>query len=48
MNLLQKVIDLIGIERIGIVVADREFIGQDWFKFLKCNHIHFCIRMPKA
>jgi Transposase DDE domain len=46
-DLLQKAIDLIGVASIGIVVADREFIGHDWFKFLKDKHIHFCIRVPK-
>lgn len=46
-DLLQKVINLVGVARIGLVVADREFVGHDWLKFLKENHIHFCIRMPK-
>jgi len=34
-GLLQKAIALIGIKRIGILIADREFIGYQWLKYLK-------------
>jgi hypothetical protein len=29
-DLLEKIITLIGVERIGIVIGDREFIGHTW------------------
>jgi hypothetical protein len=46
-DLLQKCIDLLGAERIGLIVGDREFIGQIWLKFLKSKKIAFCVRVPK-
>ena len=46
-DLLKQVIDLVGIERIGIVLGDREFIGHTWIKYLKDRGINFCIRVPK-
>ena len=46
-ELLQKCIDLLGPERIGLLLGDREFIGIKWFKFLKKNKIRFCVRVPK-
>ncbi|MEA5261068.1 transposase [Arcicella aquatica] len=47
-ELLGKVISLIGVDRISIVVGDREFIGHEWFKYLKDNNISFCLRIPKS
>ncbi len=46
-NLVQKVLDLIGVKRISILIADREFIGHQWLKYLKSNGINFCVRVPK-
>ncbi len=46
-ELVGKVISLIGKDRIGIIVGDREFIGHEWLKYLKDNNIRFCMRMPK-
>jgi Transposase DDE domain len=46
-NLLENIIALLGIERIGIVIADREFIGHTWLKYLKSKGIRFCVRVPK-
>jgi hypothetical protein len=46
-DVLKKVIDLIGTERIGIVIGDREFIGHKWLKYLKDKGIYFCMRVPK-
>ena len=28
--LLEKIVNLIGLERLGILIADREFIGHRW------------------
>ena len=45
--ILAKCIGLLGKERIGIVIADREFVGHAWLKYLKDNGIGFCVRLPK-
>ena len=47
-DLIGKVISLIGVDRIAVIVGDREFIGHEWFKYLKDNDIPFCMRMPKS
>lgn len=47
-DLIQKAIDLIGVKRIGILIADREFIGHQWLKYLKDNQVDFCVRVPKS
>ena len=31
-----------------ILLADREFVGEDWLKFLTDNHIDFVIRLSKT
>lgn len=45
--ILAKCIRLLGKERIGMVIADREFVGHVWLKYLKDNGISFCVRLPK-
>jgi hypothetical protein len=45
--ILGKCIQLLTRERIGIVIADREFIGHEWLKYLKDHGIAFCVRLPK-
>jgi transposase len=47
-ELIGKVVSLIGIDRIRVIVGDREFIGHEWLKYLKDNNIKFCMRMPKS
>lgn len=47
-SLLDKVLKVIPSERIGLVLADREFIGQKWLKYLKDKGICFCVRVPKS
>jgi len=46
-DLLKKCIALLGAKRIGLFLADREFIGHKWLKFLKDSRIFFCVRVPK-
>lgn len=46
-KLLSKLIQVIGKERIGLIVGDREFVGLEWVKFLKTSRIPFCMRLPK-
>jgi len=45
-GILEKVIRTAGPGRIGLLVMDREFIGQEWLKWLKVNNIPFCVRVP--
>ena len=46
-ELISKIISLIGVDRISVIVGDREFIGHEWLRYLKDNNIPFCMRMPK-
>jgi hypothetical protein len=34
-------------EQIGCLVADREFIGQGWWRWLKLRKVKFCIRIKE-
>lgn len=43
--LIKRFIAIFGIERIECILADREFIGKDWFKYLIDNNIKFRIRI---
>jgi hypothetical protein len=45
-KVVDKCFRLLG-NRIGLLVADREFVGHEWLKHLKANGIGFCVRMPK-
>jgi len=38
---------VLGRERIGIVLGDREFVGHAWFKWLKDNGLNFVMRLPR-
>jgi Transposase DDE domain len=46
--LLDKFIALFGTKCIGSFTADREFIGDQWYKYLIINKIRFFIRLPKS
>lgn len=46
-HLLQQCIALLGKERVGLVIGDREFGGHSWFKWLKDNNINFLMRLPR-
>jgi hypothetical protein len=46
-DLLALCLQLIGKERIGLVIGDREFVGHKWFKYLKDNNLLFVMRIPK-
>jgi hypothetical protein len=35
----------VGKERIGIIIGDREFVGNKWLKYLKESKINFCFRV---
>ena len=47
-DLLDKFIKLFGAHRIASLTADREFIGNDWYKYLKDKNIPFYVRLPKS
>lgn len=47
-DLLQNVLSVLGLERVEMIVGDREFIGLKWIKYLKDNNIPFCLRVPKS
>lgn len=44
-ELLGKFIRIFGKDKIGSLLADREFIGDEWFKFLADSEIKFYIRI---
>ncbi|MCY7352772.1 MAG: transposase, partial [Cytophagaceae bacterium] len=47
-DLLDKLIKVIGKDRINLIVGDRKFIGINWIKYLKVNNINYCMRIPKS
>jgi hypothetical protein len=46
-DLIKLCLAVLGKERIGLVIGDREFIGHKWMKFLKDNDLLFVMRLPK-
>ena len=46
-RIVQKFINTFGLKCIDNLLADREFIGEEWFKWLNKNGINFCIRIKK-
>lgn len=47
-ELLERYLKLFGASSIRILLADREFIGNQWFEFLIENDISFAIRVPES
>lgn len=45
--LIQRFVNRFGKNRIAGVLGDREFIGNDWFAWLKKESIAFCMRIKK-
>jgi hypothetical protein len=45
--LISRFISIFGCDRIQNLFADREFIGEQWFKWLIHSDINFCIRIKK-
>ena len=46
-ELMRRYIDEFGVESIQSLLADREFVGDDWFTYLVENKIPFVIRLRK-
>ena len=45
--LLDFCLQVLGCERIGLVLGDREFVGQNWFGYLISKRLNFVVRLPK-
>lgn len=46
-DLMQRYLALFSASTVRMFLADREFIGQEWFKFLKDKGIPFAIRVKE-
>ena len=46
-KILKRVIKAVGKEKIRVLLADREFIGEEWFRFLIEQEIPFIIRIKQ-
>jgi len=46
-KILEDFIQVFGVENIKVLVADREFVGKKWFKWLKENEIPIVQRVMK-
>ena len=44
-NLIERYINLFGVETIDCIVADREFVGEKWLKYLNNNKLRYYIRI---
>jgi Transposase DDE domain len=44
-ELFERLLAWLPVKRIKVVLADREFIGKDWFDFLMARNIKFHIRL---
>lgn len=44
-HLMQRYLDLFGVESIRMLLADREFVGREWMDFLCENNVPFAIRL---
>lgn len=47
MKIMKRVIKAIGKDKIRVLLADREFIGEEWFRFLIEQGIPFIIRIKQ-
>ena len=43
--MLGQFLKVVGSDKIDCLAADREFIGAEWFAWLRANHIPFYIRI---
>lgn len=47
-NLIERLLLVVPLDRIRILLADREFVGEDWFFYLQEKGIPFCIRVKES
>ena len=45
--LMERFLRLVPASKIKVFLADREFIGKEWFRFLSDRDVPFCIRVKK-
>ena len=45
--LVELCLAVVGKDRLGVLIGDREFVGHKWFNYLKDRHINFTMRLPK-
>lgn len=46
-SILRRALEAFGLEKIELLVADREFVGKEWFAWLVEKNIPFLIRVKK-
>lgn len=46
-KIIEDFIEVFGVDKIKVLVADREFVGKQWFKWLKENEIPMVQRVMK-
>lgn len=46
-TIIERLLAFIPLERIECLLADREFIGKEWFKYLQNKGMNFCIRIKE-
>ena len=46
-DLIDMLLRIVPADRIKFLLADREFIGSEWFQYLKKKEIPFCIRLKE-
>jgi transposase len=47
-SIFKRVLEKFGLEKIEALIADREFVGKAWFRYLVENKIPFVIRIKKC
>jgi len=45
MPLIDRFIDIFGVEKLDGLLGDRECIGETWFAYVQTHHIKLCIRI---
>ena len=45
LELIDRLLSVLAVEKIDSVVADREFIGEDWFRGLRARQLTFVMRV---
>ena len=47
-KLIEQILEIIPKDMIELILADREFVGEEWFKYLAEQELPFAIRMKKC
>jgi hypothetical protein len=47
-KLIEQILAIIPKDRIELILADREFVGEEWLKYLSNQALSFAIRMKKC